>query len=71
MVGCRTGNECSRYYPTLLKGRERKDKRGERIANTYIKGVLKLEKVRNQIERGRLKWFGYVKRRNEHRNPKI
>jgi hypothetical protein len=68
------GNQCSRYYPKLLKGREKKTNEArerERIANTYIKGVLKLEKIRNQIERGRLKWFGYVKRRNEHRKPKI
>jgi hypothetical protein len=37
------------------------------IRNTYSRGELKMEEVQNQIERSRLKWFGHVRRMDEHR----
>jgi hypothetical protein len=29
-----------------------------------------MEEIQNQMERGRFRWSGYVKRMNEHRIPK-
>jgi hypothetical protein len=44
--------------------------RRERIRNTYIRGELKMDEIQNQIKRSRLRWFGHVKRMDEHRIPK-
>jgi hypothetical protein len=44
--------------------------RRDRIRNTYIRGQLKMEEIQNQIEESRLRWFGHVKRMDEHGIPK-
>jgi hypothetical protein len=46
-----------------------KTRRQERIRNIYIRGELKMEEIQNQIEGSRLRWFGHVKRMDEHRIP--
>jgi hypothetical protein len=48
------------------EGKTRKD----RIRRIYIWEELKIEEIHNQIERSRLRWFGHVKRMDEHRIPK-
>jgi hypothetical protein len=39
----------------------------DRIRNMYIRGELKMEGIQNQIKQIRLRWFGHVKRMDEHR----
>jgi hypothetical protein len=53
----------------FLRGTVGKTRR-DRIRNTYIRGQLKMEQIQNQIEESRLRWFGHVKRMDEHRIPK-
>jgi hypothetical protein len=40
------------------------------LENTYVRGELKIEEIQNHIEESRLRWFGHVKRMDEHRIPK-
>jgi hypothetical protein len=40
--------------------------RRDRIINTYIMRELKMEEIQNQIEESRLRWFGQVRRMDEH-----
>jgi hypothetical protein len=43
---------------------------GDRIRNTYIRGEQKMEEIQNQMKERRLRWFGHVKRMDEHKIPK-
>jgi hypothetical protein len=49
-----------------LRGIVRKTRRDR---NTYIRGELKMKGIHNQTKRSRLRWFGRVKKMNEHRIP--
>jgi hypothetical protein len=53
----------------FLKAIVGKTKR-DRIRNSYIRGELKMEEIQNQIRESRMRWFGHVKRMDEHRIPK-
>jgi hypothetical protein len=41
--------------------------RRNRIRNTHIRGELRMEEIQNQTERSRLRWFGHVRRMDEHK----
>jgi hypothetical protein len=41
--------------------------KSDRIRNAHIREELRMKDTENQIEGNRLKWFGYVKRMDEHR----
>jgi hypothetical protein len=41
-----------------------------RHRNTHIREEFRMEGTQNQVKRNRLRWFGHVKRMDEHRIPK-
>jgi hypothetical protein len=49
-----------------IMGKTKKDS----IRNAHIREELRMEDIQNQIKGHRLKWFGHVKRMDEHRIPK-
>jgi hypothetical protein len=61
-----TKREESKLQVKFLRATVGKTRR-DRIRNTYIRGKLKMEEIQNQIERSRLRWYGHVKRMDEHR----
>ena len=38
----------------------------ERIRNKRIRGTSKVEEISKKVQERRLKWYGHVKRREEH-----
>jgi hypothetical protein len=42
----------------------------DNIRNAHITEEIRMVDTPNQIERNRLRWFGHVKRMDEHRIPK-
>jgi hypothetical protein len=70
--GAETKREESKLQAATMNfwsGIMRKTRR-DRIRNIHIWGELKMEEIQNQIEESRLKWFGHVKRMDEHRISK-
>jgi hypothetical protein len=52
----------------LLRAVMGKTKR-DRIRNAHIREELRMEDIWDQIKGNRLRWFGHVKRMDEHRIP--
>ncbi|XP_068219960.1 uncharacterized protein [Palaemon carinicauda] len=42
----------------------------DRLGNVNIRNELDIERVLDLIERGQLRWYGHVKRMEDHRSPK-
>jgi hypothetical protein len=51
----------------VIMGQNKRD----RIRNAHIRDELTMENIQNQIKKNRLKWFGHVKRMDEHNTRKF
>jgi hypothetical protein len=65
-----SGKQNTSNWDEILKANNGKDQERERIRNAPIREELRMGDIQNQIEGSRLRWFGHVKRKDEHRIPK-